>query len=205
MIPAVFFLPSLIFVAKVESSLACLTFGSMELLYVKALHIIFVVSWFAGLFYIVRLFIYHTEAESKTELEKKALQTQFIIMERRLWTIITWPAGILATIFGYYLVYRLNRWNIPWMMLKMGMTTALWGYHLINHMLYKRLQKNEISWTSGQLRMWNELAALFLVSIVFIVILKSSLNWIYGSIGFFAVGLLLMILIRMYKRLRKGN
>lgn len=177
----------------------------MELLYVKALHIIFVVSWFAGLFYIVRLFIYHTEAESKGELEKKALQSQFIIMERRLWTIITWPAAILATIFGYYMVYRLNRWNIPWMVLKMGMTTALWGYHLVNHMLYKRLQRNEISWTSGQLRMWNELAALFLVSIVFIVILKSSLNWIYGSIGFFAVGVLLMLVIRMYKRYRNGN
>ena len=73
-------------------------------LYPKALHIIFVVSWFAGLFYIIRLFIYHTEAEEKPESERKALQDQFKIMENRLWYIITWPAAILATVFGVWMV-----------------------------------------------------------------------------------------------------
>ncbi len=173
------------------------------MLYVKALHLIFVVSWFAGLFYIVRLFIYHTEAAQKPDAVKEALQAQFKIMEWRLWNIITWPAAILATLFGYYMVYRLDLWDVPWMMVKMAMTTGLWGYHIMNHILFKRLQRGEISWSSGQLRMWNELAALFLVSIVFIVVLKGGFNWIYGTIGFFALGIFLMLAIKMYKRIRK--
>ena len=174
----------------------------MDFLYVKSLHLIFVISWFAGLFYIVRLFIYHTEAEAKPEPERKALQRQFKIMERRLWTIITWPAAILATVFGYYLVYLKDVWTAPWMIVKMGMTMALWVYHIVNHLLYRRLQHNDIRWTSTQLRLWNELAALFLVSIVFIIVLKSSLNWIYATTGFFALGVILILAIQLYKRLR---
>ncbi|NCG30998.1 MAG: protoporphyrinogen IX oxidase, partial [Bacteroidetes bacterium] len=92
----------------------------MGLLYIKALHIIFVVSWFAGLFYIVRLFIYHTEAEDKPTTEKDILQAQFKIMEKRLWYIITWPAAILASIFGFWMVYELNLWSSMWMNVKLG-------------------------------------------------------------------------------------
>lgn len=175
----------------------------MEMSFIKALHLIFVVSWFAGLFYIVRLFIYHTEAESKSVEIKIALQAQFKLMEWRLWNIITWPAAILTTVFGYYMVYRLDLWDAPWMMAKMGMTTALWAYHVVNHILFKRLQRDEISWSSGRLRLWNELAALFLVSIIFIVVFKGGFNWIYGTLGFFALGILLMLAIKAYKRIRK--
>lgn len=174
----------------------------MDFLYIKALHLIFVVSWFAGLFYIVRLFIYHTEANEKLPLERDVLQKQFIIMEWRLWNIITWPAAILTTVFGYYMVYSLDLWTSGWMMVKMGLTTALWAYHIMNHVLFKRLQDNKITWTSNQLRLWNELAAIFLVTIVFVVVLKNSLDWVYGTIGFFALGVVLIIAIRMYKRFR---
>ena len=102
-------------------------------LYLKALHIIFVVSWFAGLFYIIRLFIYHTEAEDKLDGERKVLQNQFKIMENRLWFIIAWPAAILATIFGVWMVIDLNLWTQPWMMVKLGLTFLLWVYHLYTH------------------------------------------------------------------------
>jgi putative membrane protein len=60
-----------------------------------------------------------------------------------------------------------------------------------------------MNWSSGQLRIWNEVATLFLVSIIFIVVLKGQLNWIKGTIGFFAVGILLMLGIKLYKKLRK--
>ncbi|MDR9488704.1 CopD family protein, partial [Salibacter sp.] len=72
------------------------------MLYIKALHIIFVVTWFAGLFYIVRLFIYHTEAEQRSEPEKSILQSQFRLMEKRLWYGITWPSAVLTMIFGIW-------------------------------------------------------------------------------------------------------
>lgn len=176
----------------------------MGILYIKALHIIFVVSWFAGLFYIIRIFIYHTEAEVKPPVERKALQTQFKLMENRLWYIITWPAAILATIFGLWLVYLYDWWTQPWMMVKFALVILLWVYQMITHMLYKRLQNDQISWNSTQLRVWNEVATLWLVAIVFVVILKGTLNWIYGVLGFFGVGILLMMGIKLYKRFRKG-
>lgn len=174
----------------------------MDILYVKALHVIFVISWFAGLLYIVRLFIYHTEAEVKPEPARQALQDQFRIMERRLWYVITWPAGVLATVFGYWLVIELNYWSQPWMMVKLGLTTLLWVYHIITHILFLRTQRDTIRWSSLHLRIWNEVATLWLVAIVFVVILKGTLNWLYGTLGFFAVAIALMIAIRIYKRLR---
>jgi len=66
----------------------------MDYLYIKALHVIFVVCWFAGLFYIVRLFIYTKEANDREEPARAILTTQLLIMQKKLWFIITWPAFI---------------------------------------------------------------------------------------------------------------
>ena len=77
-------------------------------LYIKALHIIFIVTWFSGLFYIVRLFIYNTEAKEKTEPEKSILQKQFSTMINRLWLGITWPSAVLTFIFGGWIWYLLG-------------------------------------------------------------------------------------------------
>jgi putative membrane protein len=94
---------------------------------VKALHIIFVVSWFAGLFYMVRLFIYDVEANLKTEPEKSILQKQFQIMQSRLWWIITTPAMILSVVFGtWMIVLNFNYYlSSPWMHLKLGFVFLL--------------------------------------------------------------------------------
>ena len=78
----------------------------MDFLYLKALHIIFVVTWFAGLFYIVRLFIYQTEAAQKPEPAREILQTQYKLMSKRLWYIITWPSAILASIFAFWIWHK---------------------------------------------------------------------------------------------------
>ena len=102
----------------------------MDYLYVKALHIIFVVTWFAGLFYIPRIFIYQTEAEDKLEPAKSILQTQFKLMSKRLWYIITWPSAILASIFGIWLIYLNPVWlEQPWMLVKLAFVLALYFYH----------------------------------------------------------------------------
>lgn len=171
--------------------------------YLKALHIIFVVSWFAGLLYMVRLFIYHAESETKSEEEKSVLQAQFKVMQYRLWYVITWPAAILATVFGYWLVYEMDLWTQPWMMVKLTLTTLLWGYQLVTHRIFIHFQNDRPTWTSQKLRVWNEVATLWLVSIVFVVVLKGTMNWMYGTIGFFGVGILLMLGIRLYRKLMK--
>jgi putative membrane protein len=168
---------------------------------VKALHIVFVVSWFAGLFYMVRLFIYHVEAQ-KDESEKRIiLSHQYHIMERKLWYVITWPAMLGSLLFGtWMLVIHPAFLALPWMHLKLGFVFVLCIYHLICHRIFIQFKHNSYKWSSIQLRLWNELATLLLVTIVFLVVMKSSLNWIWGTIGFFGVGLLLMAGIKIYKR-----
>lgn len=171
---------------------------------IKALHIIFMVSWFAGLFYIVRLFIYHTEAQGKSENEKSILSKQFKIMERKLWWIITTPAMILTVIFGVALLIIEPSWlKQGWMHLKLGFVVLLLIYHFICQKTMLQLAKSSSRWTSNQLRLWNELATLLLVIIVFLVVMKNSLNWIYATIGFLAVAVALMMAVKIYKRLRK--
>lgn len=170
----------------------------------KALHIIFMVSWFAGLFYIVRLFIYHTEAQEKGEQEKLILGNQFKIMEKKLWWIITTPAMILTLIFGItMLVLNPALLKMPWMHLKLTFVVLLLVYHFKSQKIMLKLDKDIFTWNSNKLRLWNEVATLALVAIVFLVIMKNSLNWIYGTVGFFAVAVALMIAIKIYKRYRK--
>jgi len=99
----------------------------MDLSYVKALHIIFVVTWFAGLFYIVRLFIYHVEAQDKEEPAKSILQTQYKLMSKRLWYIITWPSAVLAGIFAVWmLVLEPSYLTMIWMHVKLSFVFVLY-------------------------------------------------------------------------------
>ncbi len=172
------------------------------MLYWKALHIIFVVTWFAGLFYIVRLFIYDVEANEKEPVEKDILQKQFRLMESRLWYGITWPSAILTIITGTYLVYITGYYASFWMYLKFGFVVLLFLYHLLCHKIFKQLQHSIVKWTSMKLRLWNELATLFLVSIVFIVVLKDALGLLYGMIGLVVVTLVLLFAINLYKKSR---
>lgn len=171
---------------------------------IKALHIIFVVSWFAGLFYIVRLYIYHTEAQNKSENERTILSTQFQEMERKLWWIITTPAMILTLVFGIWLLL-LNPYllEMPWMQIKLAFVGLLLFYHFVCQKILFNMQKGIFNWKSNSLRIFNEVATLALVAIVFLVELQNSLNWIKGTVGFFAVAFGLMIAIKIYKRSRQ--
>ncbi|MCH2223705.1 MAG: CopD family protein [Crocinitomicaceae bacterium] len=175
----------------------------------KALHIIFVVSWFAGLFYIVRLFIYHTEAQEKEAVAKKVLSDQFEIMESKLWWIITTPAMVLAIVFGAWMLYLNSGYyfgghpSARWMHVKLVFVGVLLVYHFVCQKILFQMKSGVFRWKSGGLRLWNELATLVLVSIAFLVSMKNTLNWVYGTIGFFSVAVALMILIKIYKRLRK--
>ncbi|NMM49515.1 CopD family protein [Marinigracilibium pacificum] len=173
-------------------------------LYAKALHIIFVVSWFAGLFYIVRLFIYHTEAlTEKLDPEKSILSNQLKIMTSRLWSIITIPASILTAIFGFWMVWELGTIS-GWLWVKLGLVAGLYLYQIWCWRIYKDLQNEKVRYSSDQLRMFNEGATLFLISITFLVVLKSALDMVYGLIGLFFVMISLMVGIKLYKKYRKN-
>lgn len=172
----------------------------MDYLSIKALHIIFIVTWFAGLFYIVRLFIYQTEAIDKPETEKKILLPQLSIMAKRLWLGITWPSAIITLILGATLLISQPSWlNLPFMHIKLTFVLLLYIYHLLCHRIYKKLQNGTKVWSSNQLRMWNELATLLLVTIVFLIVLKNSVDWLFGTLGLVIFAIVLMIAIRVYK------
>lgn len=175
--------------------------------YLKALHIIFVITWFAGLFYIVRLFIYQAEALEKPEHEKNILSPQLNLMAQRLWYIITWPSAILTLIFGFgVLFYRWGYMQLGFMHAKLGFVLLLYIYHFICHKIYKDLQNGKAKWTSTQLRMWNEVATVLLFAIVFLIVLKSLISVAWGIVGLFALSVLMMLGIKWYKKIReKGN
>ena len=174
--------------------------------YIKSLHLIFVITWFAGLFYVPRLFINHIEASLKSSPKKEILTKEFKIMTKRLWYIITWPSAILAIIFAVWLLILMPGWlQQSWMHVKLGFVFLLILYHLKNHQIFKQLQKDDIRYTSNYMRIWNEGATIILFAIVFLVVLKSALSWIYGVVGIILLGVLLMLGIKLYKRIRDKN
>ncbi|MCB9676939.1 MAG: CopD family protein [Alphaproteobacteria bacterium] len=170
-------------------------------LYLKALHIIGVVTWFAGLFYIVRLFVYLTEAHERPEAERDVLLPQLQLMARRLWFGITWPSCIATVIFGGALLH--TWWPPPtWLQVKLVGVVGLLAYHGSCHWLHARLQAGEPPWTSRSLRIWNEVATLFLVGIVFLVVVKDGLSLVYGTVGLLIFTAVLMAGITAYRRVR---
>lgn len=174
--------------------------------YIKSLHLIFVITWFAGLFYIPRLFIYHIEAWQKSSPEKEILTKQLKLMTKRLWYIITWPSAVLCVLFAIWLLLLMPSWlKQPWMHIKLGFVVLLILYHLKNHQIFRQLQRDEVNYTSRYMRIWNEGATLILFAIVFLVILKSTFNWVFGVVGIIALGVLLMLGIKLYKNIRNKN
>lgn len=169
--------------------------------YIKALHIIFVVTWFSGMFYIVRLFIYNTEAGEKEEAEKNILRRQFSIMIRRLWYAITWPSAILTAIFGGWMWYLWG--SLPgWLMIKLGFVLGLYAYHFSLHAIYRQQSRGVFKYTSQQLRIWNEISTIFLVAIVMLVVVKQNLSWLWGITGLVLFVIALMSAIKIYKYIR---
>ncbi|MBP6039050.1 MAG: CopD family protein [Flavobacterium sp.] len=171
---------------------------------IKSLHLIFVITWFAGLFYIVRLFVYQIEANDKPSPEKEILQKQYKIMTYRLWYIITWPSAVLATIFALLLLH-LNPGFIemPWMQVKLGFVVLLFIYHFKCHKIYTELQNDTVKYTSNFMRLWNEGATIILFAVVFLVILKNAINWIYGVVGIVLFSVIIMLGFKFYKRIRE--
>lgn len=174
--------------------------------YIKALHLIFVITWFAGLFYIVRLFVYHAEAKQKPEPEQSILIKQYQLMEYRLWYIITWPSAILASLFAFWLLWLMPQWlYMDWMIVKLVFVFLLFLYHYKCHLIFLQLQKNEVKNSSNFFRIWNEGATIILFAVIFLVILKNAINWIFGVVGIILFSVLLMLGYQFYKKLREKN
>ena len=175
----------------------------MDYLSLKAVHVIFIVTWFAGLFYIVRLFIYQTEALEKEEPERSILHQQLSKMARLLWYVITWPSAIITLIMGTSLIISQPSWlNFPFMKIKLVFVFSLFLYQFGCHYLYINLQKGVARFSSFQLRIWNEVATIILIAVVFLIIKKDQISWLWGTLGIISTALILMIAIKIYKKIR---
>lgn len=176
--------------------------------YLKALHIIFIVTWFAGMFYMPRLFIYNIEAGDKKEDIKQALREQFTIMMKRLWYGITWPSAILTLVFGPAILF-MGHWQYGlleeggrWMLLKLIFVVFLYIYFYTLHIIFKQQVKGIFRYTSQQLRVWNEVATIFLIAIVMLVVVKQAMSLVWGLVGLACFIAVLISAIKIYKSLR---
>ncbi len=172
--------------------------------YIKALHIIFIVTWFAGMFYMPRLFIYNTEANEKGDVEKEILHKQFAIMMKRLWYGITIPSSVLTLLFGPWMWIMLHA--LPqWLFIKLIFVVLLYFYFISLHIIFKQQIKGIYKFTSQQLRLWNEVATIFLIAIVMLAVVKESISLVWGLGGLLAFIIVLMTAITIYKKIRNKN
>jgi len=157
----------------------------------------------AGLFYMVRLFIYHTEAQDKPEPDRKILSDQFEIMEKKLWWIIATPSMYLVLAAGIAMLILVPGWlQQSWLHIKLLFVIGLIVYHFICQHKMRQMSKGIFKWTSTQLRIWNEVATIFLFAIVFLAVLKNAISWIYGVIGIILLSVILMSAVKIYKYFR---
>lgn len=138
------------------------------MLFIKAFHIIAIVAWFAGLFYLPRLFVYHSVSTDEISIER------FKVMERRLYYGITWPSGLLATVLGLWLVTYNGFYYLHagWMHTKLSLVFILWVYHLMCGYYLKRFSRGQNTKTSMFFRVFNEIPTILLVGIVIMVVVR---------------------------------
>ena len=176
----------------------------MTSLYLKAIHIIFVVTWFAGLFYMPRLLVHMIEAHEKSEPEKSILLKQLTKMASGLWYGITWPSAIVTLIMGASLLIDQPVWlQYGFMHIKLTLVFFLYLFHFSLHYFFGQLKRGVLKFSSTQMRLWNEVSTLFLISIVFLIVLKNALSIVWGIAGLLVVAFLIMMGVRIYKKFRK--
>jgi|TARA_R100000935_G_scaffold24865_1_gene44498 putative membrane protein len=150
--------------------------------------------------------VYQIEAFSKDEPEKSILGKQLKLMAKRLWFIITWPSAVLAVLFALVLLHlQPGLLSLPWMQVKLGFVVLLIAYHVKCHLIFKELQIDVVKWTSNHMRLWNEGSTIILFSVIFLVIVRDAVNWVYGVIGIILFSVILMLGFKMYKRIREKN
>ena len=138
------------------------------MLWVKALHLIFMVTWFSALFYLPRLFVYHAQSTDKIS------QTRFKIMERKLYYGIATPGGMLTIFFGVWLLRFnwVNYLHMPWLQIKLGLIFLLVFYHIYLGKLLYDFNHDRNRYTHVFYRWLNEVPVIFLIGIILLAVLK---------------------------------
>lgn len=176
----------------------------MNYLWFKAFHIIGVVVWFAGLFYLVRLYVYHAEANEQPEPARTILQDQYQIMEKRLYNLITTPGMVLTVAMAIaMLITAPEILKDMWLQVKMGLVAILVAYHFYCSRLMKQLAAGKCGWSGQQFRGLNEVPTVFLVIIVLLAVFKNTLPTSATAWGILGLIIAMAAIIQLYARKRR--
>jgi len=180
------------------------TWPPQAYLWFKSLHIVGVVVWFAGLFYLVRLFIYHREADDLAEPTREAFRSQYALMERRLANIITTPGMAVAVAMALGLLSVQPTWlQQGWMHAKLAVVAVLLAYHAFCYRLMGQLREGTCRWSAKQLRALNELPTLLLVAAVLLVVFKNQFPTAWATWFLVALVVAMAGSIQFYARWRR--
>lgn len=174
----------------------------------KALHIVGIVAWFAGMFYLVRIFVYHTEAFDRQEPDKSILIKEFNAMEWRVYNIICKPGMNITWLFGVLMIISYGMdWLIlqPWLHVKIVLVIVLTGYHYYNQVIIRKLENGVRVMSSYKFRLYNEVPSVFLLTIVILAVYKNGLNYLFTIIGVVLFIALLIIFTKIYKKFRESK
>ncbi len=178
----------------------------MSYLWFKAFHIVGVVVWFAGLFYLVRLYVYHVEANERPEPARTILQEQYQIMEKRLYNLITTPGMVVTVVMAIaMLITAPELLKDIWLQVKMSLVVLLVGYHFYCGRLMKQLAAGTCAWGGQQMRGLNEVPTVFLVMIVLLAVFKNSLPTSATAWGMLALIVAMAATIQLYAKKRRQN
>ena len=176
----------------------------MSYLWFKSFHIIGVVVWFAGLFYLVRLFVYHVEANEQPEPARTILQQQYQLMEKRLYNLITTPGMVLTVLMAIaLLITSPDLLKQPWVHAKLAFVGANVVYHFYCGRVMKQLAEGTCRWSGQQLRGLNEVPTVFLVIIVLLAVFKNSLPTDITAWGILLLVVAMAAIIQLYARKRR--
>lgn len=176
----------------------------MAYLWFKALHLVGVVAWFAGLFYLPRLFVYHAEANEQPEAVRTVLQQQYQVMEKRLYSIIMNPAMILTLAMATaMLVTAPDLLKDTWLHIKLGLVLVLVGYHHYCGRLMKQMAAGKFQFTGQQFRWFNEFPTVLFFLIVLLAVFKNNFPTSAATWAIVAMGVAMAAVIQLYARKRR--
>jgi protoporphyrinogen IX oxidase len=176
----------------------------MAYLWYKAFHLVGIVSWFAGMFYLPRLFVYHAEAYEQPEPARSILTQQYQIMEKRLYSIIMTPAMLLTIAMAIGLVSTEPEiLQQPWLHIKLLCVAILLGYHHLCGRIMKKFAANECKMTGQQFRWFNEFPTVFFVIVVMLAVFKNNLPTSGTAWTIFGMCVAMAAIIQLYARKRR--
>jgi len=176
----------------------------MAYLWFKAFHIVGIVAWFAGLFYLPRLFVYHAEANEQPEPARSILQNQYQVMEKRLYRLIMTPALVLTLTMAIAMVIAApDLLKERWLHIKIALVVGLLIYDHVCLRLMKQMAQGEFRFSGQQFRWFNEIPTVFFVAIVMLAVFKNSFPTNAASWAIVAMVVAMAAIIQLYARKRR--